>query len=294
MKQRSLHAVLARPHEAPVQRIGRRRITFALLASALLVALLVGYMFAEPYWLKVTRMDFADPDVPPPFDGTRVVFISDIHHGSHFSTERVARLVEKVNALNPDIILLGGDYVHQDPKYIFPCFEELARLRATMGKFGVAGNHDHWESIELTREAMARAGIVALDNRAVWIERGSQRIRIGGVGDLWEDAADADPTIGDAGQDDFVILLSHNPDYAERIAHHKIDLVLSGHTHGGQVTFFGLWAAAVPSAYGQKYRSGMVDTGYTKVLTSNGVGTITPPVRFFARPEIVVLTLKRE
>ena len=265
-----------------------------LLAGVLTAALLVAYAFVEPHWLRITRVDIADPDVPPAYDGKRIVFISDIHHGPYFSIERVKRLVDRVNALQPDLILLGGDYVHRDAKYIAPVFAELARLRAPLGVFAVAGNHDHWEGIEETRREMALAGIVNLDNRAEWITMGGDRIKVGGVGDVYEDSQDIGPTIADADEGDFVLLLSHNPDYAERIVTERIDLVLSGHTHGGQVTFFALWAAFVPSTYGQKYRSGFVDTGHTLVFVSNGVGTITPPVRFFARPEIVVITLQRE
>ncbi|MBC7260275.1 MAG: metallophosphoesterase [Chloroflexi bacterium] len=266
---------------------------FAILAGVIMTALLVGYALVEPRRLGVTRLEIADPDVPDGFQGRTIAFLSDIHHGPYFSIGRVRQAVDRVNALRPDIILLGGDYVHRDAKYIAPVFAELARLRAPLGAFAVAGNHDHWEGIDETRAAMARAGIVNLDNRAVWVAMGGDRIKIGGVGDLWEDTQDIGPTVDDADEGDFVILLSHNPDYAERITTRRIDLVLSGHTHGGQVTLFGLWAAFVPSAYGQKYRSGFVDTGYTLVFVTNGVGTITPPVRFCAPPEIVAITLRR-
>jgi hypothetical protein len=266
---------------------------FAALAGIVIAALLIAYMFVEPHWLRVRWIEVADPDVPPAFEGKRIVFVSDIHHGPYFSIERVQRLVERVNSLSPDLILLGGDYVHRDAKYIAPVFAELSRLRATLGVFAVAGNHDHWEGIEETRRQMAAAGIVNLDNCAEWITEGGDRIKIGGVGELWEDTQDIIPTIADTAASDFVILLSHNPDYAEQITTDRIDLVLGGHTPGGQVTLFGMWAPFVPSAYGQKYRSGFVDTGYTLVFVSTGVGTITPPVRFFARPEIVVVTLRR-
>lgn len=107
-------------------------------------------------------------DVPSAFHGTRVVFVSDIHHGPYFSRDRVKNLVEKINALNPDIILLGGDYVHRSTKYIEPCFEELKKLNAT-AKFAVLGNHDHWENAEFTRECMKNAGIEILDNKVAWI-----------------------------------------------------------------------------------------------------------------------------
>ncbi len=273
--------------------MSRRGCAFAVLAGVVTTALVVAYAFAEPHWLRVRRLTIADADVPPAFHGVRIAFLSDVHHGPFFSVERVRRVVGIVNDLRPDIILLGGDYVHRDARYIAPVFAELARLRAPLGVFAVAGNHDHWEGIDLTRAEMARAGIANLDNRAVWITIGGDRIKIGGVGDLWEDEQDLAPTLDGVRESDFVILLSHNPDFAERIQSRDIDLMLSGHTHGGQVTLFGLWAAAVPSAYGQKYRSGFVRTGHTLVYVTTGVGTITPPVRFCARPEVVLITLER-
>ena len=132
-----------------------------------------------------------------------------------------------------------------------------------------------------------------INNRAVWVERDGQRFKIGGVDDLWEGVQRIEPTVEDVSEDDLVLLVSHNPDYVEQMGTNKIDLVLSGHTHGGQVTLFGRWAPFVPSQYGQTYRSGLVDRGFTRVLISNGIGTITPPVRLFCRPEIVLLRLQR-
>jgi predicted MPP superfamily phosphohydrolase len=140
---------------------------------------------------------------------------------------------------------------------------------------------------------MQAAGIVVLDNHAEWIVLGEERIRIGGVGDLWEDSQDLSATTDGVQDDDFVILLSHNPDYVEDIRTGAIDLVLSGHTHGGQLTLFGLWAPIVPSRFGQKYRSGIVRTPFTTAIISNGIGTITPPLRLFARPEIILIRLRR-
>ncbi len=273
--------------------MSKKGCAFTVLAGIVVVALVAAYSLVEPRLLRVTRLTVRSPDVPSAFHGARIAFLSDIHHGPYFSLKRVRRVVDIVNGLRPDVILLGGDYVHRDARYIAPVFAELARLRAPLGVFAVAGNHDHWEGIDLTRQEMAKARIVNLDNRAAWVTMGGDRIRIGGVGDLWEDTHDLAPTLDGARESDFVILLSHNPDYAERIQTRGIDLVLSGHTHGGQVTLFGLWAAAVPSAYGQKYRSGFVQTEYTRVYVTTGVGTITPPVRFCAPPEVVLITLER-
>lgn len=262
-----------------------------LLIFFLISGLLLLYTFIEPYWLELKETNIVNKDLPASFENVKIVFVSDIHHGLFFSRARVRNLVQEVNKLNPDIILLGGDYVQGDPKYIQPCFKELKNLKAAIGKFGVLGNHDHWESAELTRKFAGEANIRLLDNKAEWVYKNGERIKIGGVGDVFEDIQDINPTTSDAGDRDFVILLSHNPDYAEEIKTHNVDLVLSGHTHGGQVTLFGLWAPVLPIE-NKKYRTGLVDTGYTKVIVSNGVGTITPPVRFFARPQINLIRLK--
>jgi predicted MPP superfamily phosphohydrolase len=253
--------------------------------------LILAYMFLEPYWLTVKHVKIKDKDIPDSFAGKKMVFVADIHHGDHFSRERLSKLVEKINSLEPDIILLGGDFIGKGSHYIKPCFEELKKLEAPLGKYGVLGNHDHYTSDEITRENMRKAGIAVLDNDARWIVYGGGRIKVGGVGDYYHSTQWIEPTIEDVREEDFVILLSHNPDYAEEIQNHKVDMVLSGHTHGGQVTFFGLWAPYIPSRYGQKYRYGMVETEYTKVYVTSGVGCTGYAVRFFARPEICLIEL---
>ena len=268
----------------------RKKLIFVSILAVVL--LLFAYTFIEPYWIDIKTTPIKSRDIPENFNDTKIIFVSDIHHGPYFSKDRVRKLVERINELNPDIILLGGDYVHRDPRYITPCFKELSKLKAKINVFGVLGNHDHWENAELTRHEMKNAGIKEIDNKAEWLYKDGDRFKIGGVGDLMEGAQDINPTIKDTEKNDFVILLSHNPDYFEKLETDKVDLMLSGHTHGGQVTLFGLWAPLIPSTYGQKYRTGLVETVQTKILISNGIGTITPPVRFFARPQINVVNLR--
>ena len=251
------------------------------------------YIYIEPFWVKVNNIEFKHKDIPVDFHNKKIIFISDIHHGPYLSINRVKKLVQKINKLKPDMILLGGDYVHRNKKYIKPCFKELKKLKAKFGVFGVLGNHDHWESASLTISSMKKAGINLVKNSGKWIYYKKSRIKIGGVGDLWEDTQIIKPIINDANINDFVILISHNPDYVEKVKSNKIDLVVSGHTHGGQVTLFGLWAPILPSKYGQKYRSGIKYNNNICTLITTGIGTITPPVRFFARPEIVLISLKR-
>jgi len=270
-----------------------KRRHYTLSAALCLFLALLAYSLTEPYLLTVREEEWVDSDVPAAWDGKSIVFLSDIHHGPLLARGRVRQLVDRVHALRPDLILLGGDYVYQSRQYIEPVFEELARLQAPLGKFGVLGNHDHWMGAAATYNHMLRAGIRPLDNRAQWLEEGGQRIKIAGVGDLRQDRQDLGPALDGTAPEDLVILLSHNPDYAEGITDPRIDLVLSGHTHGGQVTWFGRWAPFVPSLYGQKYRTGRVATGVTTVIISNGIGTNWPPLRFGAPPQIVRIRLVR-
>ena len=119
----------------------------------------------------------------------------------------------------------------------------------------------------------------------------SARLRICGVGDLWTDRQDLKTALGDATPGDAVLLLSHNPDFVETIRDRRVGLVLSGHTHGGQIVLPGYGAPVVPSRYGQKYLYGLVQGPCCQVFVTRGVGTVTPPVRFLCRPEIVLITL---
>ncbi|HNW89038.1 MAG TPA: metallophosphoesterase [Bacteroidales bacterium] len=259
-----------------------------------LAFLLLGYCTLEPHWVRIKEISITSSDIPASFDNKKIIFISDIHHGPYFSVDRVKMIVQRINELRPDIVVMGGDYCHRERKYIKPVFDELRKFNSEMGIYAVLGNHDHWEDAELTRQMMSRNGINICDNRSYWVKSGKDRIKIGGVGDLWEDIQITDSTTKDVREKDFCILVSHNPDYLEDMNSNLVDLTLSGHTHGGQITLFGLWAPKVPSKYGQKYRYGLKEFGKMKSYITSGIGTITPPVRFFCRPEIVVITLKTQ
>jgi predicted MPP superfamily phosphohydrolase len=143
--------------------------------------------------------------------------------------------------------------------------------------------------------AAAQTDITLLANEAVWLEMGGERIRLGGVVDFWRDRPRLAPIVEGTKTTDLVLLLCHHPDYSEELPAGAVDLVLSGHTHGGVATVFGSWAPYVRSDYGQKYRTGIVENGVTTVIVSNGVGTSTPlPLRIYAPAQIVVLTLRAD
>lgn len=275
-----------------------------LLKKAGLAALVAGvgiYPFLEAKWCRVVRRTLALPNLPPPFRGTKVALLADVHHGPFVPLAYVRHVVEMTNALKPDIVALAGDYVTRHHSYIAPGIEELGKLEAVLGRFAVRGNHDnrsyhdHGNGTQdfrlLSRSALAEAKIPDLNNTGIWLERRGARLRICGVGDLWTDRQDVKSALGDAGDEDAVLLLSHNPDFVETIRDRRVGLVLSGHTHGGQIIVPGYGAPIVPSRYGQKYLYGLVQGPSCQVFVTRGVGTISPPVRFLCRPEVVLITL---
>jgi uncharacterized protein len=249
------------------------------------------YTIVEAGWINQTDITILVPRLPNAWKGLRVAFLTDIHHGPWTSLAYVHTIVERANALKPDLILLGGDYVHRGASYIQPCIAALGILSAPLGVFGVLGNHDHWHGAAETSEAFRDSGIHELTNSGIFLVRGEQRLRIAGVGDLWEDTQDITAALGDTKPNETAILLSHNPDYAEQISDSRVGLVLSGHTHGGQVVLPVVGAPFVPSRFGQKYLRGLVQAPHIQVFVSRGLGTITPPVRFCCRPEINLITL---
>lgn len=160
-----------------------------------------------------------------------------------------------------------------------------------MGVYGVLGNND---PPDLSISAIKNADITYIGNKGLWVKNNGAKIRVGGVGDYIRDSQDQSTAIGDADKNDFVILVSHNPDYFPEVDKSRVDLMLSGHTHGGQINLLGLWAPITHSKYWQQYLTGVKKLDNTTLVISNGIGTIIAPLRIFAPPEIIVIKLKKK
>jgi uncharacterized protein len=270
-----------------------RRSFFKTTAGVLAAGVTAGtcYGYAEAGGFDVTRPTIELPNLPKSFDGLRVAFLTDLHHGPYTDLPFLTSVVRTTLALNPDLILLGGDYCLRHSKYIAPVFDVLKSLSAPLGVFGVMGNHDYAHGQADTRQAMRRAGIEELTNGGSWVRRGNDRLRIAGVDDLWWGKPDADAAIGEATTSDAVLMISHNPDFCEPLRDPRVGLVLSGHTHGGQVRVPGLVNPFIPSRYGDKYSHGLVDAPASRVYVSRGLGATGLPVRYNCPPELTLLTL---
>lgn len=261
------------------------RVTVKGVAGSLLAGGL--YSAVEAKCAEVTRVTIALPNLPPAFHGKTIAFLSDIHHSFVVPRSYIDRVVALANSLSPDIVILGGDYVTagaryrmiNGKKYVAPCFESLKNLKAKMGRFAVTGNHDNFVGLDKVNAAMKAAGLQNIDNGGVWLEEAGQRLRICGVSDLRTNTPDAKLALSDATNKDAVILVSHNPDVAERkIDDDRVGLMFAGHTHGGQVKlpFIGAPFVGLCSDYGQKYRYGLVQGPKCKVFVTSGVGTLPP------------------
>lgn len=279
----------------------RKYLIFSLFIFFLFPLLCFLYAYHEARNVQLREIVYRNKDIPGSFEGKKIIFVSDIHANKFFRNKDIASLVERINNRNPDIIILGGDYTEKATEYSYSFFEEIGKLKSKYGVYSVLGNHDHWEDPILIQVGLYKCGINICDNQSYWIKEGNDSIKIGGVGDFWEDNQLVNRTVFDVKNEDFCILLSHNPDYMEVLDTKLVDLMLSGHTHAGQVTLLGLYAPIMPSSMhpeymqtGQKYRYGWIQEKGIDMYVSSGVGMGSFPLRFFAEPELVEITLQSE
>lgn len=240
---------------------------------------------------RLKTYEFAHPDVPTAFDGCRIAFISDLHYKSRFKEKGLQSLVRLLGDLSPDALLMGGDF-HEGCEFVMPLFDALSKVSFPLGTYAVLGNNDYEHCYSMLVEGMKTHGIHLLEHRTDTLRRGDAYILVSGVRnpfDLRQNAVS--PTLA-LSPDDFVLLLTHTPDYAEDVSVANADLVLAGHTHGGQVTLFG-YAPVIPSKYGQRFRTGVKRNSQgVPVLITNGLGTSRMKLRLFAPGEVVMLVLR--
>ncbi|NLC56120.1 MAG: metallophosphoesterase [Armatimonadetes bacterium] len=258
--------------------------------AAVAGVLLAAYAGAlEPRWLQVTRRDIALPCIPEALRGLTVAHLSDIHYGRLLAPRLLEALITRTNALQPDLIALTGDFVDQYPHEVEPIARELGRLRARLGVWAVLGGHDITAGERAFRRAFAANGIHLLRNEAAPVVAGATPLWVVGVRDNSEYYLDRlDAALASVPEGARTILLAHSPDIAWEAAERKIDLVLSGHTHGGQVCapFYG--PIVTESRLGRRFARGLRRAGSTWIYTSRGVGMVRFGVRFLARPEIAL------
>lgn len=260
-------------------------------------SLLLQSALAEPRQIEITHQRILLPKLPSEFQGFRIAQLSDIHHSPYFSESEIVAAVRRANELQPDLFVLTGDYISHSRDYIPGCARALAELRAPHGVFAVLGNHDHWTDGKAMWAALAEQGISVLTNENFKLNLAESHIRLLGVDDIMVGRDDLRLALLGTSVEETRILLCHNPRIIREAARAGIDLVLSGHTHGGQINWrlltgrkdskLNRWLRR-PS---RRLTRGHTELGATQLYVNRGLGTVIAPLRYGCPPEITLLEL---
>ena len=259
---------------------------------------MVGYMRAvEPHWLRIDRLELPIVGLPSALDGRRIAQLSDIHLSQYFSPAQLANAIDQVADLEPDWLMLTGDYVGTRAGDAAGLVEPLRGL--SMPVFAVLGNHDYWSDSPTVRSFLEQANVQLLLNSAIEI---APDLWCAGIDDLWAGKPSLKSALRDIPARATTLLLAHEPDFFDVVLREKapIALQLSGHSHGGQVRLPTLKAdasghysyAPILPLHGRKYPMGLRRIDGRYVYTNRGVGLWPVPYRFNCRPELTMITLR--
>lgn len=242
---------------------------------------------------SVTHTDIRLPRLPETFDGLKIVLLTDLHHSLLTPIEDVDHAVRLANRQRPDLVALTGDYVTLSPEYIGPVARALGNLRARLGVFAVLGNHDFNVDADGMARALEAQSIHVLRDSSWALKSGSNRLWLLGVDDFWWGGGRPERALRQVPQDELKILLCHNPVGIFWAAARQIDLVLSGHTHGGQVRLPVVGGYLSRPKFGKQFVEGWNRLNGTQIYVSRGIGKIILPFRVGCPPEVALLRLRK-
>lgn len=266
---------------------------FIFLISIVLLSSCATASFSKYHGIgRIKKYTIYSEQLPDSFDGFRIAFASDFHYESRFNRKRLPGLLKALQATEADVLLLGGDYRGRNGGNLTELFDLLHTFRPPYGTYGVMGNHENNANYEIVKEEMKRTGIHLLEHNVDTLWKGNEYILLCGIRnpfDLKQNGVS--PTLN-LHPDDYVIMLVHTPDYTEDTDISNTDLVLAGHTHGGQVSFFKRYTPAHFSKYGTRFMTGLKhNSAGIPVIITNGIGTSRKDIRLFTPSEIVLVTL---
>ncbi len=293
---------MASPRFSPDLKTTRRRFLKATLCGAAGLALYAGEV--ERHWIQVSRQEVRIAGLPMAFDGMRIAQLSDLHLDEFTEPFFLRDAIDHVNRLNPDAVFLTGDYVTWGISSrsfaegaAWQCANILAGLNCR-ARYAILGNHDVMVDSKLVTTALADNGMTVLTNACVPIERAGARFWLAGFDDPVMGNPDPDLAIPSRIRNlphEPVVALCHAPDYADDLLAHAagktVQVMLSGHTHGGQVRLPIAGAMQLPPL-GKKYVEGWFRLGGLQLYVNRGLGAVGVPFRFDCPPEITLFTLR--
>ena len=248
----------------------------------------------EPKWLDIVHHTISGPLIPKGFSGIKIAQFSDTHLGFQFGLKQLEKIIAKMNANRPDIVLFTGDLLDNptDCKQPERISALLAAIQAPLGKFCVYGNHDHGGNGTILYETiMTDANFTVLQNRNAAIHFNGDDIYIAGIDDASLGYPQWEPTFRNVPQHGCCLFLCHAPDLADQALHYPASIQFSGHSHGGQVKI-PFWGPLITPAYAKKYVEGLYEFPGMKLYVNKGLGTTRLPLRFLSRPELTIFTLR--
>ncbi|HLR68071.1 metallophosphoesterase [Virgibacillus alimentarius] len=250
----------------------------------------------EPSLLDVHKKTITSSNLSKSFNDFKIVQFSDTHIGFHYTLEQFNELVEKINKLNPNLIVFTGDLVDEPNNFHNKgeLTEALKKLTCTHGKYWIYGNHDHGGyGTNKMKKIMDQADFHLLKNEHARIEESNDQFILGGIDDVMLGSPNLKQTLRKANPDLFTVILAHEPDYADTTRKFPVDIQLSGHSHGGQVRFPFLGHLYTP-LYAEKYVQGEYQFTNERLTlyVNRGIGTTRLPYRFLCKPEIHEYTLQ--
>jgi len=276
----------------------QKRLRISLLTILLSVSSAIGWgFFIEPNRLVLRHEVITIDRWPSGLSGLKIAVLSDLHIGSAFiDNDKVRLIVERTNQLQPDLIVILGDYITSDgrtshrvePEVFGPLLKDL---HAPFGVYSVLGNHDWWYNGYKVRRDLEANGIKILENEVVRLDVRGTPLWLAGLADLWTRVQRVEQTIAQVPDGETVIALTHNPDIFPQLPQ-RVPLMLAGHTHGGQVRLPFIGSVVEASRFGERYEVGHVFENGHHLFVTTGIGTSIVPVRFGVPPEIVLLEVK--
>jgi predicted MPP superfamily phosphohydrolase len=239
--------------------------------------------------LEIEKVSIALKRLPKSLDGFRLVHLSDIHHSPFTEIEHIQRAVEIANSLAPDLFVLTGDYVSHEADYIKPMAQVLGQLRSEFGTFACLGNHDHWTNADLVTSSLRSERIEVMINEGLRFSARDASFWLAGVDDYMVGKTDLKAALRGSFPDEMKILLAHNPVIIRRAARAGVDLMLSGHTHGGQIKIREEEKRILPK---RRFKNGLYRRKNTQIYITRGIGTVVLPVRYRCPPEISLIELR--
>ncbi len=239
--------------------------------------------------LKVEEVTIRLQRLPKSLDGFTFAHLSDIHHSPFTEIEHISRAVEITNSLKPEMIVLTGDYVSHEADYIEPMADVLGQLKSEYGTFACLGNHDHWTDAEAVTSSMRDANIEVLINEGFRFQAREASFWVAGVDDYMVGKTDLRAALRGSFPDEMKMLLAHNPVIVRRAARAGVDLMLSGHTHGGQIKIREDEKRILPK---RRFKNGLYRRKDTQIYITRGIGTVVLPVRYQCPPEISLIELR--